>query len=73
MPDASPGYTHAGSGTQRPDRCNVLAREALSEHGQSALGFRPRALILDDVPVLDENSVDHAKHRLIPESRIAER
>lgn len=46
----------ASSGARRPDRCNALAREALSEHGQSALGFRPRGLILDDVPVLDENS-----------------
>jgi hypothetical protein len=45
-----------------PDRGNALAREALSEHGQSALGFRPRGLILDDVPMLDENSVYYAEN-----------
>ena len=38
-----------------------LLGETASEHRETALGFRLRSLVLKNVPVFDENSIDDAE------------
>jgi hypothetical protein len=44
----------------QPSKWRSLSRKAIAEHGPTALGFGLRRFVLNHVPVLDQESIDHA-------------
>jgi hypothetical protein len=52
-----PTFSHSGLSQRAAPGTLIGDRETVTEHRISAFGLLPRRFVLNDIPVLDENSV----------------